>query len=270
MTTGHDAAPDQGEGEGEGEDQRMPRRPPEPPAGLSRRSVLLGAVGVGGAALGVGGVKLREQITAASSPPPPVPATEDLTTDHGLLKRILLIYREASRRLVTGDVLDPILLYRSAQIVHNYIEGFHEGIEDAYIFPALVRAGKLTDTVRTLLVQHDRGRHLTVAIIGASTPMGMGPNAFGDPAGRAGLVASLDAFVAMCEPHEAREDTVVFPTFREITPTADFTRLSARIVEVQHDQLGDDRFAQMLGQVADVENRLGIGDLNRFTPASNP
>jgi len=67
-------------------------------------------------------------------------------TDHGLLKRILLIYRECGRRLTTGDLLDPAALFHSAQMVHDYIEGFHEGIEEGHIFPRLQRAGKLTDT----------------------------------------------------------------------------------------------------------------------------
>ncbi len=39
-------------------------------------------------------------------------------TDHGLLKRILLIYRECGRRLSTGDLLDPAALFHSAQMVH--------------------------------------------------------------------------------------------------------------------------------------------------------
>ncbi|WP_368680631.1 hypothetical protein [Rhodococcus opacus] len=64
-------------------------------------------------------------------------------TDHGLLKRILLIYRECARRLQSGADLAPAPLFHTAQMVHDYIEGFHEGIEEGYVFPRLLRAGRL-------------------------------------------------------------------------------------------------------------------------------
>lgn len=190
-------------------------------------------------------------------------------TDHGLLKRILLIYRDCARRLTTDDILDPALLFHSAQIVHDYIEGFHEGIEEGYVFPALAHAGRLTDLVRTLLVQHDRGRKITVAVINASTTMAMGGMAspgFATAESRTALARLLDGFITMYEPHEAREDTEIFPTFREITPDAEFSRISEQILIAQQHGYGRDGVARLVAQVAGIEKQLGIHDLSRFTP----
>ena len=50
----------------------------------------------------------------------------------------------------------------SAQLISDYIESFHEGLEEAYVLPRV--AATQAGLVRTLLIQHDRGRHLTAAI----------------------------------------------------------------------------------------------------------
>jgi hemerythrin-like domain-containing protein len=88
---------------------------------------------------------------------------EDLMAEHGLLIRILLIYRHllavrASRQpIAAGHAHDPAL------IIHDYIEAFHEELEEAYVFRRLMQAGQLKPTVSRLLLQHARGRELTRA-----------------------------------------------------------------------------------------------------------
>lgn len=240
------------------------------PAHPTRRAFVLGGVGVAALTLGASGTNVLSTLTTTPPLPLVVPATEDLMTDHGLLKRILLIYRECGRRLTTGDQLDPAALFHSAQMVHDYIEGFHEGIEEGYVFPRLQRAGKLTDTVRTLLTQHDRGRKLTIAIIQASTTMSMNGRGaapgFNTAHSRAQLANTLRTFITMYEPHEAREDTVVFPTFRQVTSDTVFNRVSQQVGEAQHARYGDNGFAAFIEQIAGIERQLGIYDLSKFTP----
>ena len=232
---------------------------------------MLGGVGAAGVAIGAGSAAAVEAALRPATKPTVVPATEELMTDHGLLKRILLIYREVARRLRTGDQVDPADLFHAAQIVHSYIEDFHEGIEEGYIFPRLLRAGRLADTVRTLLVQHDRGRKLTIGIIQASTTMdmpGMGAApGFATAETRNQLATALDQFIDMYEPHEAREDTVVFPAFRDVTAGGRiFEDVSEQIYDAQQKRLGDNGIAGLLDQISRVESTLGIHDLNRFTP----
>ncbi|WP_227984406.1 hemerythrin domain-containing protein [Nocardia spumae] len=250
------------------DDHRSPRlgRP-----AMNRRAMLLGGVGIGGLAVGAGVAVGAQHALAARPAAPVVPATEELMTDHGLLKRILLIYRECGRRLTTGDQLDPAPLFHAAQMVHSYIEDFHEGIEEGYIFPRLLRAGKLRDTVRNLLIQHDVGRKITIAIIRSTTTMdmpGMGSAPGLATAGsRADLARTLDQFITMYEPHEAREDTVVFPAFRDVTADGNtFEQVSHQIAEAQQKRFGDHGVSGYLDQIADIERQLGIYDLATFTP----
>jgi hemerythrin-like domain-containing protein len=186
---------------------------------------------------------------------------EDLMREHGVLKRVLLSYRAASDKLSGGTAVPLSAVHAGATVIHDYIEGFHEGLEEGYVFPALVHAGQLTDTVDTLLVQHGRGRILTMRILDATTTTT--PTA----ATRTQLVADLTAFVRMYEPHEAREDTVIFPTLRTILSPQQLHDLSTTFTALEDKQFGVGEFDRMVASVTALEQSLGIYDLNQFTPA---
>ena len=74
---------------------------------------------------------------------PEIPPSEDLMREDGALKRKLVVYREVTERLTAGHDLPVDSLHQAAHIVHEYIEGFHEGLEEACVFPALRRAVQL-------------------------------------------------------------------------------------------------------------------------------
>ena len=111
-------------------------------------------------------------------------------TEHGVLKRVLLAYRAASAQLAAGRTPPAGAVLDAAQIIADYVESFHEGLEEAYVFPRVRRDDRYADLVTTLLTQHDRGRHLTAAITVAA-----GAN-LRDPAVRTALRRYLDRFVS--------------------------------------------------------------------------
>ncbi|MET8993113.1 hemerythrin domain-containing protein [Nonomuraea wenchangensis] len=189
----------------------------------------------------------------------PVTPPEDLMREHGVLKRILLIYREGMRRIGAGEAVPIRPLRAGAGIIRTFIEEYHEELEERYVFPRLVRAGKLTDTVSVLVRQHQRGRVLTGRILDV-TARPVPKRARGD------LAADLAAFVRMYEPHEAREDTVVFPAMREVVPPKEFSEMAETFEDEEHRRFGPAGFTGVVGQVADIEKTLGIYDLNQFTP----
>ena len=94
----------------------------------------------------------------------PVTPTEDLMREHGLLNRVLLIYEESARRLGAKGDFDPRVLSESAAIIKNFIENYHEKLEEDYLFPRFRKAGRLTDLVAVLLQQHEAGRRVTAQI----------------------------------------------------------------------------------------------------------
>src|SRR5437763_12950548 len=87
-----------------------------------------------------------------------VSAAEDLMREHGLLKRVLLVYGEAIRPIETNEDLRPETVMDSAKIIRNLIEDYDEKLEEDFLFPRLKKAGKLVALVDVLLQQHQGGR----------------------------------------------------------------------------------------------------------------
>jgi hemerythrin-like domain-containing protein len=185
---------------------------------------------------------------------------EDLMREHGVLKRVLLVYREGIRRLQAGDEAPLQALNAGAGIIRNFIEDYHEHLEEQYVFPKLEQANKLADTTAVLRMQHQRGRMVTDRVLAATT----GAAAPGKPA-RESLIQDMAAFVRMYEPHEAREDTVVFPALRDVLPARQFRDLAEIFEDEEHRRFGQAGFEGVVDKVADIEKSLGIYDLSQFT-----
>ena len=181
--------------------------------------------------------------------------------EHGVLKRVLLIYREGIRRLQTDEQDPSQALNASAGIIRSFIEDYHEHLEEQYVFPKLEQAGRLTDITSVLRTQHQRGRLLTDRMLSATA----GPAALNQPA-REALVKDVLAFIRMYEPHEAREDTVVFPALRDVLPPTEFRELAERFEDEEHQRFGQAGFQGVVERVADIEKSLDIYDLSQFTP----
>ncbi len=180
---------------------------------------------------------------------------EDLMQEHGLLERILLIYDEAARRIDREESFDLTVLTRSADIVRRFVEHYHEQLEEQFVFPRMQKADRETELVAILLQQHQRGREVTDDIIRRA-----------EAATSPELAHGLRSFARMYRPHAAREETVLFPAFREVVGRAGYRELGEQFEEKEHELFGEHGFEQFVGQVAELERALDIHDLARFTP----
>jgi hemerythrin-like domain-containing protein len=190
-----------------------------------------------------------------------VTPTEDLMREHGILNRILLIYDDAAGRLGLNQHFPREVIVKAAGHIREFIENYHEKSEEGDIFPRLEKAGKLTDLVATLRQQHAAGRKVTAAIM----TMTQSDKVYGE--NRQKLVAALNAFVRMYRPHEAREDTVVFPEFRKLVSDRELDEIGEKFEDSEHNLFGKEGFKSIVKQVAELEKQVGIYDLNQFTPA---
>ena len=231
--------------------------------GTERRGMLrLSAAAVSAALVSpLGGATSARGAADAARAEKGVPPTEDLMREHGVLKRILLIYEDAERRLRAGANFPADALQQAAGIIRRFIEQYHEHLEERYVFPRLRKAGKLVGTVATLKTQHEKGRVLTGRILAGATTRGLA-----DARTRKDVITAMAAFDRMYAPHEAREDTVVFPTFRDIVPDKEFAELGERFEDEEHRRFGPAGFTGIVDRVAGIEKELGIYDLNQFTP----
>jgi hemerythrin-like domain-containing protein len=189
-----------------------------------------------------------------------VPPTEDLMREHGVLRRLLLVYEEAIRRLPSGDTAVVDVIAGAANIVRRFVEGYHEKLEEDFVFPRLEKAGKLVDLTQVLRIQHAAGRRVTDTIREATKQKSLGPER------RQLLTANLQAFIHMYAPHAAWEDTELFPTFRQLYSEPELDRLGDRFEAQEQRLLGGGGFEGSLKEVGDLEKALGIHDLSKFTP----
>jgi hypothetical protein len=69
----------------------------------------------------------------------------------------------------------------------------------------------------------------------------------------------------MYEPHTAREDTIVFPTFKKAVGPKGYDELGDQFEDIERKEFGGDGFDMAVDKVADLERRLGTADLAAFT-----
>ena len=86
-----------------------------------------------------------------------------------------------------------------------------------------------------------------------------------DSQGSHGLARSIAQFIRMYRPHEAREDTVLFPAIRGLMTAKEFDEMGDRFEDKEHQLFGEHGFENIVAQVAEFEKTLGIYDLSQFT-----
>lgn len=215
------------------------------------------ALGMAGFLFGLPGASGAEQHDTEDIEITPA---EDLMREHGVLKRILLIYNEAVGRLEVNADLPMRLVADAAGILRDFIEDYHAKLEEDYLFPRFKKADKLVDLVDVLLAQHQAGRRLTDITLRLSAMPAMTEE------DRRALAGSLRLFVRMYNPHEAREDTVLFPAIHEIVDEREYRELGEEFERREHELFGKEGFEGVVARVAAIEQSLGIFDLAQFTP----
>lgn len=188
-----------------------------------------------------------------------VSTNEDLMREHGILKRVLLAYDEIIRRIRANKDFPPQAVTDGATIIRKFIEEYHEKLEEDHLFPRFRKAGKLVSLVDTLLKQHQAGRRVTERVLATASSLKTQDD-------RNRLASDLEAFNRMYAPHEAREDTVLFPELHKIVSPHEYDALGEQFESIERKTFGGDGFDIYVDKVAALEKQLGIYDLNQFTP----
>jgi hemerythrin-like domain-containing protein len=197
--------------------------------------------------------------------PEEVTATEDLMREHGVIRRVLVVYRESAARLrVKNEPVNAEALRTAARLMRSFCEDYHEKeLEEGYLFPVLTKAsGALAGTVSMLAAQHQRGREITDYVLSMTEkPI--------DPRRADALARTLEGLVRMYEEHTAIEDTVVFPAWKKVLSPKALSEVAERFEDIEHRTFGKDGFEDAAMRIAGVEKALGI-DLSAMTPPPPP
>jgi hemerythrin-like domain-containing protein len=226
----------------------------------TRRNFLRAVVPVAATAALIGPAQQVFAIqSAAGEKEDEVSTNEDLMREHGILKRVLLVYGEIIRRVEAKQDFQPQSLTDAANIIRNFIENYHEKLEEDHLFPRFRKAGKLVDLVDVLYKQHQAGRTVTDRILAAIPKLKTQDD-------RKALATDLHAFNRMYAPHEAREDTVLFPELHKIVSSHEYDSLGEQFEKIERQTFHGDGFDIYVDKIAGIEKQLGIYDLAQFTP----
>lgn len=195
-----------------------------------------------------------------------VTATEDLMREHGILRRALLVYSAAAVKLRTdASSVPPDSLQKTANLFRAFGEEYHEKkLEEAYIFPAVKKgSGEAASYPDILVAQHNRGREITDYILSVTQGAKLGSNA-------EAMAKALEAFVLMYRNHAAREDTIVFPAWKETMTAGQLDEMNEKFEDIEHEQFGEDGFEDAVKQISAIETNLGLADIAQFTAPPPP
>ena len=196
-----------------------------------------------------------------------VSATEDLMREHGLLRRALLVYQESAAKLKLDPASVPTeALEKVAQFFRAFGEDYHERkLEEAFIIPAIKKTQSQASTFAdALLAQHARGREVTDYLLSVSK------NASITSASAAPVINALESFVRMYEHHAAVEDTIVFPAWKASVGSKELEELAIKFEEIEEEQFGEDGFEAASKRMAEIEESLGLSNLDMFTAPPPP
>ena len=217
-----------------------------------------------------GGATNRDAKTDEQSPEDAasvVSATEDLMREHGLLRRALLVYQESAVKLKLDPASVPTeALEKVAQFFRAFGEDYHERkLEEAFIIPAIKKTqSQASSYADVLLAQHARGREVTDYLLSVSK------NATITSSTAPAVINALESFVRMYEHHAAIEDTIVFPAWKAATGAKQLDELAIKFEEIEEEHFGEDGFEAASKRMAEIEEGLGLSNLDMFTAPPPP
>jgi hemerythrin-like domain-containing protein len=227
--------------------------------GFNRRDaigrIVLATAAAGGVRLWAGGKDESDKEEKEGEVTP----AEDLMREHALLSRLLLIYEKLIPAVSPGSAWPSAEVGVATEIIQTFIEDYHEKLEEDHLFPRFQKAGKLVELTHTLKAQHDAGRSLTAAIRRFADK----PATLSDPAQAAD---PMKQFIRMYRPHAARESTVLFPQIAPLLGEKEYRDLGEKFEDIEHDRFPQGGFEGMVTRVEELEKKLGLYDLNQFTP----
>jgi hemerythrin-like domain-containing protein len=191
-----------------------------------------------------------------------VGAVEDLMREHGVIRRVLVVYRETAARLRAKPDSVPLPeLQKAAKLIRTFAEDYHEKqLEEAHLFPAIRSAGgEAAAAIDALVAQHQRGREITDYVI-AVTAKSLGAQ------GAAPLSKALEGFARMYEEHAAFEDTVVFPAWKKTLSKKQLAEMGDKFEDIEHKTFGKDGFDDAVDRIGAIEKAFAIDLAGMLAP----
>jgi hemerythrin-like domain-containing protein len=230
-------------------------------------TLVLGGCNASGAANGQNAAVVAnktDETTNKENDEKEVTPIEDLMREHGILRRCLLVFGEAA--VMMGGNAPAVYsdaVQRAAKLFRAFGEEYHERrLEEQYIFPLIRQKGTTGPAgiyPDILTAQHNRGREITDFVISSTASGRIGANV-------TEVSHALSGFVRMYEAHAAREDTIVFPAWKDLITAEEYDELGEKFEDIEQEQFGEDGYEVALKQIAEIETAIGLDDISKLTP----
>ncbi len=190
-----------------------------------------------------------------------VSPTELLSRDHAIIERLMIVFESMIASIAEGENPDLRPINHAARMLKEVGVNHHMEDEEQLIFPKIELSGRYDDLLKTLRLQHDRGRVIIDRIIDLTKN------------GTVESIAEINemtnqclSFTIMYRPHAAVEETVIFPALYDFASNDEILNIQAIIRGEEKELLENEEFRRRLNSLAIIEAQAGTSDINRFTP----
>lgn len=145
-------------------------------------------------------------------------ATQQLSTDHRLIERVLSALEVAAEQLGRGETVAPAFFHDAVRFIRGFADGTHHRKEEDVLFPALADRGMPVEggPIGVMLYEHDQGRQFTAAMSAAADALEAGESRAEDA-----LVANALGYATLLRQHICKEDHILFAMAERFVPPAE-------------------------------------------------
>lgn len=173
-------------------------------------------------------------------------ATEELSTEHRAIERMLAIMEEAAGRLAAGRPVRPQVLRDAVDFVRNFADRCHHGKEEENLFPRMEAAGVPREggPLGVMLFEHEEGRDYIAAIADEIDAYERG-----DASSAPRISENARGYVELLRQHILKEEQVLFPMADRVLSAQDQRELEEQFERVETEVMGEgvhERYHAML------------------------
>ncbi|MCB4791571.1 MAG: hemerythrin domain-containing protein [Elusimicrobia bacterium] len=167
---------------------------------------------------------------------------------HAAVTRVVVIYNDILSRLENKET-PPLDAYREAtHISRDFMQNFHEKMEEKYIFSRFRKPSREYDIVQVLIRQHRAGHKIVNGMLALSKQQNPDPDKLAD---------SIRSFIQIYSPHKDAEDEFILPAFHLALSTENYKETWEELKKEKLKKF-DDNFKELGNSVEKIEKSLEI------------
>lgn len=162
-------------------------------------------------------------------------ATDELKKEHQGIELMLRVLQAIADKLGQGEHIGTEHLDGIMEFLSIFVDKFHHGKEEEFLFPALEAAGVPRDggPIGVMLSEHEQGRKLVARLKNAVTSY-----TSGDKTATSAIKTVVDEYTSLLTQHIEKENSVLFALADVKLNTAQDNELFEAFERLEKDRIG--------------------------------